>query len=1536
MKKSFRLCKISFTLLLCLTLVMTSFDMTAYASETVERVEGAMGVTGGEAQEGMGNTEDAGSESPGEESEPESKSETEQESEPGAEPETEQESEPETELETEPVSEPATETEQPQETGEETGVNGTVIYLSGFAPVPEEYQELLLEQKGTLSEAVAKMPASLTAYLKRPEGETGENPEEQERIEVPVSWQCSQDYENTELDSYTFLPVVNAAGYAFAEEIQERPVILVRIRMQETVPDTAVYVSEQTALQEAVNNGAEYVALETDIALSAALTIPSDASLILDGQGHSLLRGYGGDGQYDGVLLFLAGEPGAQEGQCADLTLKNCRVNGQSDNGRSGAPAVITYGRLKMDSGAVVENNYNYGTYEGEVIPDYGGGIQVFRELEIAEGALVTGNFADELGGGVYLADGAVLYLLADAVQGNLVGESDGFGSDIYACNGSTIYFAGSIVMDRENFYLCPNAVLINLDQALMKLSDSDADIEIFLSISEGSGYSMDEVKAQLEQLGERLGKNIRILTARQAIDTTDLTEWYVYDHYDTNLNCWDPVDQQPANGKPDAWETAYANSKHRKYYSYSENRVYTPVNPVYTISKWLDSTEYVGHTRLSAFKEHIYTRTHKGQPEMTFVGYGETPNVDFLYYDPQSNGEKVVNFDVDSSQVRTHTLAGNGFLVNTGVNGNNLNGYLVYYTYAADAVATRVSIRELRNINADNFHNGALSVASLPEVAGAVIPAGAWDTQMSIEIIAKPGSITVRQKPLAADGDVSKTTPLLTYQITNPTGYSGFGPLVAYQSHSCSMASSFTYSNLRMYFTNPKLEKDTLLNPFQDADFTQNTPEKETRKYFLNLVGDAQHEGVPLDYNESSSFAHYQAYLELMQREGVGLITDKHTPFEAYLGPSGAENSNLQEVTGSSGKPTVQELMEQLQSYLEKNTTTAWNPDAFDPVLTPANSNVSAGNIWLADSTGAQIRDVIEEDMLDGGYQITIRDDQISSNNTGEAVKYFIQKPGSVEFETLNVNGGSFEITENASDWPAGSYIVRQEIGDSSVYGHAGFEVERPSYRLYYDANGGSGAPVDNTLYKRGNTATLQFVPKPTKQGMQFWGWSRQKNAITPEFTANNNNKVTFGKSSITLYAVWIEEGFNVDGDVKEDGVPVEGATVKLIRANTVYGPPCQTDVTGHFSFTSIAPGIYNVVIEKGERIVTRFFEVVDQDVALGTITMPIGIINSRLQVTPDTPDIVVDGLDTLYLANPRASEPEKGYTDADAQIVAGGGKAEFILTCTQKADETMTEEEKKAAEAIRQAAGVDGRTVGLLIDFSLDKVITPLVGAPFSWQQTETVSNIGLHIFLPAQLQGKNDYTIYRYHNGVEELTGTPNERGESFLGIHETEMTADFEAGKFSLYAIAYRPETAADAEIHGSNSHSARQEPQPEQLTATEEIQPVVPQEVPQEVSQEVSRTGEPRTGDSRIPVMPVAAGAVTVFMIKIMLWMYELEFGITQEQKDAMIKELTDWARGTNRFRIYLAVGAMTAVLVWYHLSIRLKNNDKQMVKKEID
>lgn len=440
------------------------------------------------------------------------------------------------------------------------------------------------------------------------------------------------------------------------------------------------------------------------------------------------------------------------------------------------------------------------------------------------------------------------------------------------------------------------------------------------------------------------------------------------------------------------------------------------------------------------------------------------------------------------------------------------------------------------------------------------------------------------------------------------------------------------------------------------------------------------------------------------------------------------------------------------------------------------------------------------------------------------------------------------------------------------------------------------------------------------------------------PDYTATGTQSVTFEKSDITLYAVWAENSFNIDGTVEEEnGGPVSGAQVKLMRASTQYGDVYTTQADGKFQFTNIKPGSYNVVVEKDEKIVTRYIMVVDQDITVGTITLPIGIKNSILRVEANTPDVVVAGLDTLF-ASTYVTDETKGFTEAENNIVRAGGTAEFILRCTGKEEGNLTEEEKKAVEAIRQAAAADGREIGLLIDFSLDKVITPAGGSPNTIAQTETAANIGLHIFLPQELQGEDGYAIYRYHGAAEELTDTPNDKGERFDGINEEEMTANFEAGRFSLYAVAYRPQAAGGGNTHtdSGSGTSTSQEQQPDMevledvpaLDITEEMQPDTTEVVPV--------TGEPQTGDNRIPVMPVAAGAVTVFMLKIMLWLYELEFGITQEQKDEVVKELTDWARGRGRLRIYAAIAAMTVVLVCYHLSKRLKCGYKRMVKKEID
>lgn len=984
----------------------------------------------------------------------------------------------------------------------------TQILIESLEP-SEEYGSILLEEKEPLDMLREKLPPFITGSGKK---QTEDGSGLLEQVEIPVIWECSDDYDAEELEAYMFYPRWDEAVYAFSETaLSQLPAIEVMVKKKEVKAG----ITSQAELQMAMDALKEEIVLESDIAITSELTISSDADITIDGQGFSLYRGQAEGSEYKGVMLSVAGGGADSPGM---ITLKDIRIDGKAVGGSNG-PAVVSDGSLCLDEGTVIIHNENYG-FDGEsAILDYGGAVWVNGELTVREGASVTGNFADELGGGIYLAPDSSLYLMADVVQGNQVGDGGGYGRDIYASDDSTIYYASGMAMEREEFYICKDALLINPDSMIRTAYDTGTDIEIFLNVSEGSGYSIDEIKKALE---EQLGGNVKILTAKNYIDTTDLRKWYVYDHYETF--CWPQADYDH-NGIPDAWETQYADSLLRPYFPYTEEWAWNVPNPVCTIPDWIQTTEYdnvrggISHYYLAPFKEHIYTRSVDGKAEMIFAGYGAPPYIDFLFYNPESVGEKVVNFEVDSSQVKTHTLAGNGFLVNTGISGNKLNGYLVYYTYLSNfdnrpTKAKDVSIYKLSDVNVNDLHEGRYSVNRASKVASVVIPGSDWDNLMNIQIIVSPDRIEVRQQPVSSTEDIKNQEPLLSYTITEDTGYSGFGPLVAYAGHGCEMASSFTYSNLEMYFTNPKLEKGTLLTPIREADFTQDTEGNHTRKYFLNLFGEDE-----LIYNETVELGQYQDYLKLMQQEGVSLITDRTTPFKDYLGTSGSQG--LYEMAPSEDPPSklpVDQLVQNIKAYLNSQGTTQW-----DTSLRPVDPASSVGNIWLALEDGKQIRNNLNGDTFSG--KIVIKDN-LSYYKDGEIPVYTIRKPGSLEYEPLTVREGSFQIGGNASEWPAGLYTVRQDIGRSAVFGYAYFQLDRAEYRLFYDFNGGKNGPNDYKTYSKGNKAQVQFLPEPVKEGYKLYGWSRNVNATLPEFRMNGGKKeVTFQNQNITLYAIWVEE---------------------------------------------------------------------------------------------------------------------------------------------------------------------------------------------------------------------------------------------------------------------------------------------------------------------------------------------------------------------------------------------------------------------------
>ena len=920
---------------------------------------------------------------------------------------------------------------------------------------------------------------------------------------LPVkSWVCA--YYHEVRASYTFTPVWDDNLYQHDVSQEYIPKITV---IFENIPGIwPVYTEDdlQSAFDSlSADDSGLSIVLMNDIELTRTIEVPDlpdGIKVILesnageDGSGgtvcYSLKRGVVADtGEpFTGAMLNFGTPEVMQTARAvavplaagwsreSTLTLRNITIDGKktaavtgsaSQENQVNAPAVImNSGHLILGKDASVINNYNIGTAQtdangqpalaenGANLDACGGGVWVRGgTLELQKDSHISYNCAALSGGGLYLDSGAVLnYYAAETITVNVV-FAGGSGADLYACAGSTIYYDSALIdpavfADKNRFYIDPDAALIPVNPAL----DTRTPIEIYLNVSENSGYTFRQVKEKLEST---FGDRVTVLLPQTYIDTTDLRSWYVYDHYDRN--CWDAAD---ADGDriPDSWEEAYREYLHRPYFVYNSTPTFTVSvgkgNDIPTWLEWLASAQVP--MTLAPFKEHIYSRMEDGRPEMTFAGYDQDANVDFLFYNPKSNGQKVVEFDVDSSKVNTHTLEATGFLVNTGIKNSGtdqlLSGYLVYYTYAGSK-ATQISLVRFEDVNVNSLHNGGgLSVLTAHSQPIGSQTIGTWNSKMSIEITVDSNQVTVKQRPKGSDEN-DPVAQSFTWPLTGDTGYNGFGPLVAYKSHYCSEASCYTYSNLRMRYSRPDEERD-LLSPLMEADFSQ---QGNVKKYYLNLLGESKD-----DYNSTDQMGQYKEFLYLMQKEGIGLITDADTPFEQYLGKSGS--ANLLEIPGlaDAGKRTadLNTVIISLQGYLSLYSSTELPAQPESIGLTTPETNVPIGNIWLADASHAQIDRTLDGDRLPKDYYIEVMD--ISCNHPeGVPIQYSLLKPGSSEFVPIGsgvssvegtaafftvrgATGVNFVVTHDCRKWPAGEYIVRQQVGDSKIYGYSYFTLTR------------------------------------------------------------------------------------------------------------------------------------------------------------------------------------------------------------------------------------------------------------------------------------------------------------------------------------------------------------------------------------------------------------------------------------------------------------------------------------------------------------
>ena len=268
----------------------------------------------------------------------------------------------------------------------------------------------------------------------------------------------------------------------------------------------------------------------------------------------------------------------------------------------------------------------------------------------------------------------------------------------------------------------------------------------------------------------------------------------------------------------------------------------------------------------------------------------------------------------------------------------------------------------------------------------------------------------------------------------------------------------------------------------------------------------------------------------------------------------------------------------------------------------------------------------------------------------------------------------------------------------------------------------------------------------------------------------------------------------YGVSGEVHEkDGDPAAGVKVMLVLSDRQIAST-TTSSDGKYSFTGVVPGVYNLVAEKGDVTVTVKVEVVSENVEVGTIAMPQGNTNSVVEVKSDdaaeSVEAVVGNLEKVF----EESGDDKPFTNEDKKEVNQGGSIEIKLTVTKKDTDATSDKIKRQLS--------DETNVGLRLELEVRKTVTPLNGTPTSTVVEDTDILLETIIRLPAALQGKGSYTVYRLHReDVQKLTAAKNDNGE-FIEVSSDKTTITIHAKLYSEYVIAYQESNGGNGGNGGS--------------------------------------------------------------------------------------------------------------------------------------
>ncbi|EHQ88486.1 InlB B-repeat-containing protein [Desulfosporosinus youngiae] len=356
------------------------------------------------------------------------------------------------------------------------------------------------------------------------------------------------------------------------------------------------------------------------------------------------------------------------------------------------------------------------------------------------------------------------------------------------------------------------------------------------------------------------------------------------------------------------------------------------------------------------------------------------------------------------------------------------------------------------------------------------------------------------------------------------------------------------------------------------------------------------------------------------------------------------------------------------------------------------------------------------------------------------------------------------------------GTLTVYNVTGELSITA-VGVLIPTQTYTIRFNSNGGSNVAAISGTY-----GTAIILPTPTKPEFNFAGWYRDSGFAT-SYLSN-----TMGAENITLHAKWEQITYEVTGNVKnEDDANVNSATVKLMAGSREV-VQATTDANGVFTISGIPSGIYNLVISKGTDQTITLTITVSGNTTTGSVTLPKGNKNSVVEVKSGTPDIIVDKLNDFFTSNQ--------FTQDDSNVIDAGGTVEIRLIVEQRVESGDNSAEN--AQSIIAAAG-SGKEIGIFLNLSLSKIVTPIPGGtaeqPIPIRELDDA--LIIDIPLPAELQGKSNYVVYRYH-GTEVQTITETNTDGEYIELSADGKSIKLHTKKFSTYAIGY---TAASTPSKG---------------------------------------------------------------------------------------------------------------------------------------